>query len=52
MQDGKSSEALWVISPQRHLENTTLQIVDDIIDKYFVKEKLITVEQDEQKCGA
>ena len=49
--DDKFADALWVFSPQHQLDSNTKMIVEEIIEKYFVKEQIISVEQGDLKCG-
>lgn len=49
--DGTSSQAFWLLSPNRQLDPKVKSTVDNLIDNHFLRDQMITPEQDPAKCG-
>ena len=47
--DGTSSQAFWLLSPQRQLDQQVKKTVDDLIDNHFLRDQMITPQQDPEK---
>uniref|UniRef100_A0A4Y0BM78 Apolipoprotein D n=1 Tax=Anopheles funestus TaxID=62324 RepID=A0A4Y0BM78_ANOFN len=46
----KSAEAAWVLSKQRTINVTVRDVVDQLVDKYFVRQDMRVTEQSQSKC--
>uniref|UniRef100_A0A182JQH2 Apolipoprotein D n=1 Tax=Anopheles christyi TaxID=43041 RepID=A0A182JQH2_9DIPT len=50
LSESKSAEAAWVLSKQRTIHPSVQDVVNNLVDKYFVRQDMRVTEQSQAKC--